>query len=104
LPPASGSPYGGQQYRPETASPIIHEYSNAGAPAPSATSNQIYFSFALKNDTTRYALAYWVQDRTIHYIDLDGERAEVPLGEVNRARSVELNQKRGIEFWLPPAG
>jgi hypothetical protein len=103
LPPAPGSQYSGRQYEPETASPIIHEYSSEGAPAPSAASTQIYFSFALRNGPTRYALAYWVQDQKVHYIDMDGERGELALSNVNRARSEELNHKRGIDFWLPAA-
>lgn len=105
LPPApytAGPQYIGQRYQPESASPSIQEYSSESAPAPAEAPKQIFFSFALRDGTSRHALAYWVQNQTLHYIDMDGERGELALNEVNRPRSVELNRNRGVDFWLPP--
>jgi hypothetical protein len=39
---------------------------------------------------------------TLHYITPEGRRAQMPLGQVDRARSEQLNRESGLDFGLPP--
>ena len=64
----------------------------------------VIFQIALKNGVTHTAASYWVTGNTLHYIDTNGEERSLPLVLVDRARSIQLNRTRGVDFGLPPAG
>lgn len=89
-------------YAPEPApTPLVKEYHWDNAPTGPAARLPIYFSFALRDSSVVRALAYWVEDDTLHYVDQEGTQKKMPLGEVDRARSAKLNRERGIDFGLP---
>lgn len=89
-------------YAPEPApAPVVREYHWDNAPAGPAARLPIYFSFALRDSSVVRALAYWVQDNTLHYVDQEGTQKRMSLAEVDRARSAKLNRERGIDFGLP---
>ncbi len=92
--------------QPEETSPsvVINEYrwgssSNVGAPQKT-----VYFSIAMLDNSVVDASAYWVDGDTLHYIDRQGKEKQVPVSQVNEARSQQLNRERGIEFGLPKSG
>ncbi len=120
--------YGGQQpppvtinqsFAPESATPSVREYGpNAqygqpqaaapSAPAPYGAASapadeQTLFLIALKDGTVYTAVAYWVQDATLHYVTPQGKHNQVSLDLVDRPTSDRLNQGRSVEFRLPAA-
>jgi hypothetical protein len=92
-----------QGYVPETANPVIRDYSNANLPEaaqrnePQAT---IYL-IALTDHNILPAIAYWVDGDTLNYITQDGTQNRLSLALVDREFSKKLNDDRGVEFRLP---
>jgi hypothetical protein len=37
----------------------------------------------------------------LYYVDANGEQHHIPTSMVDRERSVELNESRGVDFALP---
>jgi hypothetical protein len=107
-----------QGYVPETASPVVRDYSN-GIPVapniqtipppeqnPNAEQNSddekpTTYLIAFKDRTILPALAYWVEGDTLHYITLDGEPNSASLSLIDKDLSTQLNQQRRVEFKLP---
>ncbi len=93
-------------YVPETAQPLMRDYSylpptqgdTAAQPSPQAS---VFFLIAMKDHTIYPAVAYWVENDTLNYISQQGVRNQVPLGQVDRDFSVQLNKERNIDFALP---
>src|SRR5262245_43857814 len=105
-----------QNFVPETARPIVREYlpdSNGGIrvyepsqraqaeSAPAAPDNPTYL-IAFKDHTIYMALAYWVEDGTLHYVTNQNTHNQVSLDLVDRELSDRLNRERGVDFRLPP--
>jgi len=79
------------------------------APAPEAESRSpeqpgrsVYFQIAARDGSVYAALAYWVEGSTLHFMDFDGRHRQMPLSQVDRKRSEDLNDARNVEFRLPP--
>jgi hypothetical protein len=49
------------------------------------------------------ALAYWVEDDTLHYITKDKSLNKASLALIDRETSTQLNRERRVEFTLPAA-
>jgi hypothetical protein len=112
-PPAPGSP-------PEPQQPvIINQYFSTPppqpqqnpAPAPSQTSNtqapgdllatpQSYYLIAYKNHQVYPALAYWVEDKTLHYVTTENTHNQASLDLIDVARSKSLNRDRDVPFTI----
>ena len=105
-----------QNFRPDTANPVIHDYSNTPLPppanqpqdqsanqAPAPDTSSIIFLIAMKDHTIYPALAYWVEDNTLNYITTQGVRNSASLDAVDRDFSKQLNNERHIDFALPAA-
>jgi hypothetical protein len=99
-------------YIPETANPVLRDYTDTPVPdgAPqqdsqtgAANSPSVFFLIALKDHTIYPALAYWVENNTLNYITTQGVRNSVPLDQVDRDFSAQLNKERNIDFALPPS-
>ena len=101
-----------QYFKPDTANPVMHDYSNAPLPAPgvqqsnndqtsAAGDRQVMFLIALKDHTIFPAVAYWVEGETLNYITVQGARNSVSLDLVDRDFSKQINQERRVEFGLP---
>jgi hypothetical protein len=103
-------------YTPETANPVLRDYSNAPLPeavpqdgadrhtaaGPTGTP-PVIFLIAMKDHAIYPAIAYWVEDATLNYITQQGVRNRVSLDLVDREFSTQLNKERNIDFGLPPA-
>lgn len=86
------------------SSPLVYEPPARQPPAqaPEDRSAAIYL-IAMKGNVIRPALAYWVDNGILHYVGLDRKQAQVPLSEVDRDLSRQLNRERGVPFRLPDA-
>jgi hypothetical protein len=107
-PPAEGTDYySGESSAPAAAatqgspSVVINEYRWGSSSNVATPSKPLHFSIALRDNSVIDAAAYWVEGNELHYVDAQGKRSQVPLSEVDRTRSRELNSERGIEFGLP---
>jgi hypothetical protein len=99
-----------QYFRPDTANPVLRDYSNAPLPAPqqapddqaaSTAEQQVMFLIALKDHTIFPAIAYWVEGDTLNYITVQGAKNSVSLDFVDRDFSKRINKERKVEFGLP---
>ena len=84
---------------PAPAQPSTREYAQPAAPPASLPS--VYFQIAARDGSVYAGIAYWVEAGTLHYLDLEGKHHEMPVDQVDRARSEKLNAGRQIEFRLP---
>jgi len=104
-----------QGFMPETARPIVREYtqdasggiqvyappsSNTAAASTAPDEDPLYL-IALRNHTIYAARAYWLEGDTLHYITGKNSHNQVSLNLVDRELSDRLNRERDVEFRLP---
>jgi hypothetical protein len=82
---------------PEPIHSSIQDLKPAANDAPPA-----FFVIALKNGSRLSAAAVWVQGNDLRYVDADDQNRRVPLADVDRAATRELNQARNLNLRLPP--
>ena len=115
-----------QNFVPDTASPVVRDYSNGELPQPGQEGRPGMYSYqapiprnpdprqaagrddqptiyllAFKDQTIMPALAYWVEGDTLTYITREGTQNRVSLSLVDREFSRQLNAERHVEFNLP---
>jgi hypothetical protein len=61
-----------------------------------------FFVIVLKNGSRLTASAVWVQGNDARYIDSEGQGHRVPLADVDRTATRELNQTNHLNLRLPP--
>ena len=118
-----GAPYGAPVPPPEPAAPqqpvIINQYFTSPAPAPAppeANTNttsavapaptpgeplsapQSYYLIAYKDHAIYAALAYWVEDKTLHYVTTQNMHNQASLDLIDLPLTKSLNQDRNIPF------
>jgi len=101
----SYAPSASYSYPSAPASPpvVINNYPEAAPrlePQASAYQPPIY-SIAFRDHRIIHVLAYWVVDGTLHYVTRDHEMREIPLSEIDRSFSEQINRDRGVDFRLP---
>jgi hypothetical protein len=62
----------------------------------------VQFFIALKDGWVTTAAAYWISERTLHYITPQGSHNMVSLELIDRPRSARLNEGGRTPFLLPP--
>jgi len=95
-----------QYFRPDSANPVIRDYSNVPLPeaapqTPQTSEPQVMFLIAMKDHTIFPAVAYWVEGDTLNYITLQGSKNSASLDLVDREFSQQINKERKVEFGLP---
>jgi len=101
-----------QYFKPDSANPVVRDYSNAPLPPASApqgnndqaantNDQQVMFLIAMKDHTIFPAVAYWVEGDTLNYITVQGAKNSVSLDLVDRDFSKQINKERKVEFGLP---
>ena len=102
-----------QYFRPDSANPVIRDYSNVPLPEPgpqatnagdsaaNTSEPQVMFLIAMKDHTIYPAIAYWVEGDTLNYITVQGSKNSVSLDLVDRDFSKQINKERKVEFGLP---
>jgi hypothetical protein len=74
-----------------------------GDPEQSAGDLQpAFFIIVLKNGSRLTASVVWVQGDDARYVDSDGQGRRVPLADVDRTATRELNQAHKLNLRLPP--
>jgi hypothetical protein len=81
--------------------PPIHSSIQELKPPPSNSPPALYV-IALKNGSRLDAAAVWVQGNDLRYVDGDDQNRRVPLADVDRAATRELNQARNLVLRVPP--
>jgi hypothetical protein len=74
---------------------------NAGPSTQVQKYEEPLFLLAMNDGTIRAVLAYWVDGATVHYVTMDHEQKQTPLGSLDRGLSVRLNRERNVTFQLP---
>lgn len=82
---------------PEPIHSSIQDFKPAASTAPPA-----FYVIALKNGAHLAAAAVWVQGNDLRYVDADDQNHRVPLADVDRTATRELNQARNLNLRLPP--
>jgi hypothetical protein len=83
-------------------SPLIRPYVPPVREPPEDRSAVVYL-LAFTDNVIRPALAYWVEEDTLHYVGLDRKQRQAALETVDRELSMQLNRERGVPFRLPAA-
>lgn len=61
-----------------------------------------FYLIAYKNHTVYTALAYWVEDKTLHYVTTGNTHNQASLDLIDMDLTKKLNQSRGVTFSLTP--
>lgn len=110
-----------QQYAPPPPPVIINQYFGPPAPEPTAGVYQPsaerpqaaaedvappqnrYYLLAFKDHSVYSALAYWVEDKTLHYVTAQNTHNQASLDLVDLEFTKQLNQDREVPFSLTPS-
>jgi hypothetical protein len=114
-----------QNFQPDSVHPMVHDYTNTplpptgavppapgqtgpppavqalGQPPPLRDDQPTIFLIAMKDHTIYPVIAYWVDKDTLNYVTVDTTVKRVPLAQVDRDLSMQLNDQRNVEFKLP---
>ena len=87
----------------ERATPVIREYDESGQEtrSPRASTSSPIYLFAFADQAIRAASSYWVEGRTLHYVNLQREEKQAPLDSLDRALTLQLNRERRVSIQLP---
>jgi hypothetical protein len=72
--------------------------SNAQAPGDPIGSLQNYYLIAYKNHAVYTALAYWVEDKTLHYVTTQNTHNQASLDLIDLTLTKSLNQHNDVPF------
>ena len=101
-PPASPAP------EPVTGGNGVYQPYSERQPQPedeSATAPTKYYLLAFKDHSVYSALAYWVEDKTLHYVTPQNTHNQASLDLVDVEFTKQLNQDRAVPFSLTtPSG
>ena len=102
-------------YMPETASkPVMREYSAESLPPPLGQQKQsqpsaddaglsgepkpVVYLIAMKDGSIYSAVAYWMEDATLHYITPRHDHNRASLDLVDREITDQVNRERKVPF------
>jgi hypothetical protein len=74
---------------------------DAQAPGDPIGSPQNYYLIAYKNHAVYTALAYWVEDKTLHYVTTQNTHNQASLELIDLTLTKSLNQRNDVPFTLP---
>jgi hypothetical protein len=72
--------------------------SNAQAPGDPIGTPQNYYLIAYKNHAVYTALAYWVEDKTLHYVTTQNTHNQASLDLIDLTLTKSLNQRNEVPF------
>jgi hypothetical protein len=118
-PPPAAPAYDQPPAEPVSQQPvIINQYFNTPppqqTPAPLASDSSTdtpgagdllatppnFYLIAYKNHEVYPALAYWVEDKTLHYVTMQNTHNQASLDLIDVARSKSLNKDRDVPFTI----
>jgi hypothetical protein len=92
-PPATPEPVTGSFYQPYS-----QREPQAQAEADAAPAANKYYLLAFKDHSVYSALAYWVEDKTLHYVTPQNTHNQASLDLVDVDFTKRLNQDRAVPF------
>jgi hypothetical protein len=85
----------------DTAHPAIRSYDQYGQEVNSSgAGGSPIFLFAMRDGVIRAAASYWVQNGMLHYVTLQRKEETVPLGQIDRQLTGQLNRERHVNVSL----
>jgi hypothetical protein len=113
--PIAPTPYAGSPLRiyldpqPAPSQSTAQRSGGEGCPLPDIRNSptvdevpdRVEFFIALKDHSVRTAVAYWVQNETVHYITPRGSHNLVSISLVDQTLSARLNSGNLVQFVLP---
>ncbi len=92
----SGPPPAPQPYGPTPNAPDVNNTS--GTPGDPLGAPQNYYLIAYKNHAIYAALAYWVEDKTLHYVTTQNTHNQASMDLIDLTLTKSLNQDRQVPF------
>ena len=91
------------QQQPNAQQQGSRDTTNTGAQAPGDPIGpaQNYYLIAYKNHEVFSALAYWLEDKTLHYVTTQNTHNQAALDLIDVPLTKKLNQKNEVPFSLP---
>jgi hypothetical protein len=89
-PPVPPEPVTGTMYQPSSERPPSEEDATPAA--------NRYYLLAFKDHSIYSALAYWVEDKTLHYVTPQNTHNQASLDLVDLEFTKQLNQDRAVPF------
>ncbi len=86
---------------PQQAIPPDTSNTTAQAPGDPIGSPQNYYLIAYKNHAVYSALAYWVEDKTLHYVTTQNTHNQASLDLIDLTLTKSLNQHNDVPFAIP---
>lgn len=101
-PPIGGSPNVQRlDQNASAAQDLSGARSSPSGPSASRDDQPTIFLIAMKDHTIYPVIAYWVEKDTLNYVTVDTVVKHVPVDQVDRDLSRQLNDERNVEFKLP---
>ena len=72
---------------------------NADGSMAGSQSSSMYL-FAFPDGSVQVAVAYWIDNGTLHYVTRDKQQKTAPLTSIDQATTRQLNQQRGVTLNL----
>lgn len=83
----------------------VNQQQNPPAPNEPTSSSTVappnYYLIAYKNHAIYSALAYWVEDKTLHYVTMQNTHNQASLDLIDLNLTKTLNQSNDIPFTVP---
>lgn len=83
------------------ATAVIHEYKFDKGPA-TTSGERPTFTIVLRDGSTRSAVASWVQDSKLHYVDLRSRQQILLPDVIDRDATERANIQKNLRMELPP--
>ncbi len=95
--------FGAPPPAPNTQQGAVPDTGNTSAQAPGDPigTPKNYYLIAYKNHSVYSALAYWVEDKTLHYVTTDNTHNQASLDLIDVPLTKSLNQRNDVPFSLP---
>jgi hypothetical protein len=97
-------------YAPEVERPAVREYvpppssSNYPGPpqqGPPPATTSSYYLIAFPNGSVSVVVAYWTKGDMLHYVTRDKVEHQLPISQIDRDLTEQLNHERNVEFRIP---
>ena len=83
---------------PEAGLRTGNDTTNAQAPGDPIGTPMNYYLIAYKNHAVYTAIAYWVEDKTLHYVTTQNMHNQASLDLIDLALTKSLNQRNDVPF------
>ena len=94
-----GAPGPAAANAPDASLPV--NPSDARAPGDPIGTPQNYYLIAYKNHAVYTAIAYWLEDKTLHYVTTQNTHNQASLDLIDLTLTKSLNQRNDVPFVVP---